>query len=106
MDAFLGFLNNPVILTIVTVLWGLLVKYHSAFKKVPNALIPYFNAAITLLVKLGAASAASAATAAPVVSQPVMALLGASFWQAVISSLVYEVFIRTGLSKALSKPAP
>ncbi|HEY6108677.1 MAG TPA: hypothetical protein VIV56_07220 [Gemmatimonadales bacterium] len=116
------FLNNPLVLTITTVLLGLAVKFYPSLAKVPNAIIPYLTALIAFFLKLAGGGAAAATTLgwAGVGATPFMlalshgqasatgvllATLGASLWQAVTSSLTYEVFLRHPLLAAGWKKA-
>lgn len=107
MHVILDWLNNPVILTVITLVFGLLVKYSPKLASVPNAAIPYLNALIALLVKLGAAStgpdvhSASYAVAGFAVVGfggtflgGLLVHAGSAAWQSVISSVTYEVFLR------------
>jgi hypothetical protein len=60
MDALLGSLNNPVVLLVVQLAFGLLVKRLPALANVPNKLIPVLNALLAILIKLGGPGVAGA----------------------------------------------
>src|SRR5204863_2896141 len=93
MDAILGFLNDPTVLGICGIAWGLLVKYHPAWKNVPNGIIPYGAALMTFLVKVFGPAPAQAAII-PAAALTVGAAALAAGWQAILNSLIYEVFLR------------
>jgi hypothetical protein len=100
----MGFLNNPAVLTICPILWGLAVKYNPAWKNVPNAIIPYATAVVAFLVKVFSPEAAQASPMEMLVVAKTLGiggffggLLGAGLsagWQAIQNSLIYEVFLR------------
>jgi len=108
MDAFLAILNNPAILTILPIAWGLVCKYHPAWKNVPNAIIPYVTAVVAFIVKVFAPEEAHAG--ALLAALPLSAaggILGHAAqagWQAIFNSLVYEVFLRHPANAVLAKP--
>lgn len=103
MDAILGFFNNPLFLTIVPVGWGLICKYHPAWKNFPNAAIPYVTLVMAFLTKLGAPADAHASfIPIGIVAGPLGAALGAG-WQAILNSLLYETFLRHPLGAVLKK---
>jgi hypothetical protein len=92
-------------LTIIPIAWGLVVKYHPAWKSVPNAIIPYVTWLAALLTKMVAPAEAHAAdfVVAGGVALVPMALPGflawtapvlTSGWQAIQNALIYEVFLR------------
>lgn len=60
MEAVLGILNNPVVLTVVQILFGFAVKRWSVLASWPNKLIPLFNAVLALLIKLAVPEAEAA----------------------------------------------
>lgn len=110
MNAVLGFLNNPLVLTIVTVLVGLITTYNPKLKKIPNEAISFLNAILAFTVKV-AGSSVVAATAQPAAWTAAFApaayvaaahgsavtLAGHALdagWQAVVSYLVFKVFRR------------
>jgi hypothetical protein len=104
MDAFLGFLNNGTVLTIIGLGWGVLCKFWAPLAKIPNATIPFFNAALALLVKLSAPAEAHAATLLIVGGASFWGTLAASIWQSATTSLYYEIFGRHALDHVLAKP--
>jgi len=103
------------LLTVLPILWGLVVKYHPAWARFPNAAINYVTMLAALLTKLIAPASAHAGDLSIVgVALIPLALpgwlawsapvLGAG-WQAIQNSLIYEVFLRhpiagMGISKA------
>lgn len=96
-----------VLLTVVPIAWGLVCKYHPAWKSVPNAIIPYVTFLATLLTRLLAPDAAQAGTLAalPLVGA-VGGLLGHALgagWQAILNSLIYETFLRHPANAVLVK---
>lgn len=109
MDAILGFLSSPAFLTIGGIAWSLAIKYWPPLAKFPNALIPYLNAAVALVTSLGAAGAGAVTTSTLAVMagyEPAEAsrfgIAGAVFaagWQAVVNSLIYEVFLKHPLER-------
>jgi hypothetical protein len=105
MDAILGALQNPVILTVIQFAWGLLCKYLPQLKAIPNASIPWVNFALALLATLaGPAPAAAAGFGGALVGffLPVMQ----AGWSAIQTALIYEIFARAPLDKlGLKKPA-
>jgi hypothetical protein len=103
MDAIFGLLNNPIFLTVVPITWGLVVKYHPAWAKFPNAAIPYLTAILAFLVKLAAPAEAHAASGVIGAAGGILGIAASAGWVAVQNSLIYEVFLRTGLSKYLTK---
>lgn len=108
MDAFLGFLNNDLVLTLAGLIWGFVVKHHPGWKSVPNAFIPYGAAILTFFVKVFAPGEAHAYTLAalPLVSAGA-GILGAALaagWQAILNSLIYETFLRKPSQAVLGKP--
>ena len=60
MDALIGFLNNPVVLTGAQLLFGLAIKKVPALEAWPNKLIPLFNGVLALLIKLAGPADANA----------------------------------------------
>lgn len=105
MDAVLGALNNPIVLTAITLAWGLLIKFHPAFAKIPNMLIPYLNGILALVIKLAEPSVAhaQAAVGTPVDTHCILCAVGAAGWQAILSSLIFEVFMRHPLNAVVQK---
>jgi hypothetical protein len=112
VDALLGFLNNPAVLTIVPIAWGLICKYHPAWASVPNSIIPYVTAVAAFLVKVFSPAPAEAGMLEAVVVGKFA--IGGFFggiltpaisagWQAIQNSLIYEVFLRTPASLVLRK---
>jgi len=107
MDAILGSLQNPVILTVIQFTWGLLCKYLPALAKIPNASIPWVNFVLALLGALGGPAPAAAAGFGGVLVGffgPVMQ----AGWSAIQTALIYEIFARSplkalGAEKAVSK---
>ena len=97
-----------VLLTVVPIAWGLVCKYHPAWKNVPNAIIPYVTFLATLLARLVAPEEAHAAVVGSflhlgAVSGLLGTVLGAG-WQAIQNSLIYEVFLRHPANAVLTKP--
>lgn len=99
---------QTMLLTVGPIAWGLVCKYHPAWKGVPNALIPYATFAAAFLTKLAAPEAAHAATFAAMPAG-VLAVGGvaghalAAGWQAILNSLIYEVFLRHPVGAVLQK---
>ena len=105
MDAILGFLQNPAVLTVAGILAGLLIKYWPPAAKIPNLLIPYLTAIVAFLVKVfGPAEAHAAGLIGGAVGGVLGSALGAG-WQAILNSLIYEVFLRHPLAAAGVKKA-
>lgn len=97
MDAILGLLNDPAVLGVIGIGWGLLIKYHPKFASWPNSAIPYVNTVLAILVKLAAPADANANTLAVIGAVALPGFVGTVFsaaWQAMLNSLVYEVFLR------------
>ena len=103
MDAILGFLNNPLFLTVAPILFGLVAKYHPAWAKFPNAAIPYLTALLAFLVKLAAPEPVNAAWGPLHAATGILGVAASAGWVAVQNALIYEVFLRTGRSKYLTK---
>lgn len=108
MDGVLGFLNDPMVLGFVGIIWGLFIKYHPKFSNWPNAAIPYLNTVLALIVKLAAPTEAHAGELAIIgtVLPPALGFLGAAAsaaWQAALNSLFYEVFLRHPAGAVLNK---
>jgi hypothetical protein len=100
MDAILGALQNPVILTVIQFAWGLICKYLPALKNFPNASIPWVNFLLALLGTLaGPAPAVAAGFGGLLVSffAPVMQ----AGWSAIQTALIYEIFARVPLEKGI-----
>ena len=98
---------QTIILTLGGIAWGFVCKYHPKFKTVPNALIPYVTFAVTFLVKLTEAVPADAAGFAipgVALSTGVFAKVLAAGWQAILNSLIYEVFLKKPAEQILQKP--
>jgi len=95
MDAILGAIQNPVILTVIQFLWGLVCKYAPALKAVPNASIPWVNFLIALIGALAGPQVAHAAFGGAV-GGFFGSVLGAG-WTAIQTALIYEVFARAPL---------
>lgn len=99
---------NSAILTLGGIAWGFVCKYHPKFKPVPNFLIPYFTFAVAFLVKLNEAVPADAATLAALpgvtLAGGVFAKVLAAGWQAILNSLIYEVFLKKPAAQVLQKP--
>ena len=82
---------------IIMFVWGLLVKYQPLLAKVPNTLIPWFNAIGYILTRLVGAGTASAAGLTPDQGHAVLDIGGiilASFTNAVWARQLYEGFGR------------
>ena len=60
MDAILGFLNDPLVLTVIQLLFGLEIKRLPSLASVPNKLIPVLNGVLAILIKLGGPGVAHA----------------------------------------------
>lgn len=60
MDALIGAINNPLVLLLVQLGFGALVKKWSVLASWPNKLIPVFNLALAVLVKLAGPGEANA----------------------------------------------
>lgn len=60
MDALIGFLNNPFILTGLQLGFGLAIKKWAALEAWPNKLIPLFNGILAVLIKLAGPGTAEA----------------------------------------------
>jgi hypothetical protein len=105
MDAILGALQNPVVLTVIQFTWGLLCKYLPQLKAVPNASIPWANFLLALLGTLAGAQVAQA-TAAPTVVVGFFATVLGAGWSAIQTALIYEMFARAPLNfLGVKKPA-
>ena len=107
MDAILGSLQNPVILTVIQFTWGLLCKYWPALAQVPNASIPWVNFALALCGALAGPPVAEAAGFGGVLVGFFMPVMQAG-WSAIQTALIYEIFARSplqalGAKKALAK---
>ena len=102
MDAILGFLNDPMVLGFIGILCGLLIKYNPRFANIPNSAIPYLNTLLAILAKMVAPADAHAANAIVIPGVAISTILIPGFigtivsagWQAMLNSLVYEVFLR------------
>jgi hypothetical protein len=107
MDAFMGILNNPLVLMVV----GLAVKFFPPLAKVPNAVIPYLNALLAFFAQAVSPAAAHAAggplvgTIAAFGFLSFLGPVGAAVWQAVQASLLNEFFLRHPLSLMGAKKA-
>ena len=95
MDAILGALQNPVILTVIQFAWGLICKYLPQLKAIPNASIPWVNFLIALIGALAGPQVAHAAFGGAV-GGFFGSVLGAG-WTAIQTALIYEVFARAPL---------
>ena len=96
---------NLIWVPLILMVWSLAVKYHPALAKWPNAIIPWLNTALALLLKLVTPEPAHAG---------VFGALGSGLgwlWapvQAVIAAQIYECWVRPviehyGIGKALPK---
>lgn len=106
MDAVIGILNNPILLTGV----GLLVKYVPGLAKVPNFLIPFLNALLAFVSQAVAPAEAHAAGGPLVVALGFGAFsflgpIGGAVWQSVQASLIHEFFLRHPIAAAGIKKA-
>lgn len=120
MQHLLDWLNNPAVLTLAVMLFGVAVKYAPQLASWPNELIPWLNALLALLVKLGGSSSAThPASFAAAVFMPASAFQDAGFfgsailakaldaaWQSVLAALIYDKFGRTVLEGPLGLKAP
>jgi uncharacterized membrane protein YeaQ/YmgE (transglycosylase-associated protein family) len=100
MDVF------SVLLTVVPIAWGLVVKYHPAWAKVPNAIIPYATFLVALLTKLVVPDVAQAGVFGFLHAGAVGGVLGHALsagWTAIQNSLIYEVFLRHPANAVLTK---
>jgi 4-hydroxybenzoate polyprenyltransferase len=111
MDAILGFLNHPIVITILTIVVGLLGTYAPKFKQFPTAAISFLNALLAFLIKVGAPAEAHADVLYVVGVIPIAALgtgllatIGASVWQSVQSYLLFKVFLHDPIEKGLKIP--
>lgn len=104
MDAIIGFLNNPAVLTIGGILWGFVIKYHPSWKAVPNHLIPWLTAIVTFIVKVCGPVEAQAAPGFVVAAGGLLGAALSAGWQAVVNSLIYETFLKTPAGTILKKP--
>ena len=96
---------KTLLLTVVPIAWGLVVKYHPAWKTVPNAIIPWATFAVALVTAILAPTPAHAGTVA-VVGAQVGGFLGPILlagWRAILNSLIYEVFLRHPVVAVLTK---
>ena len=94
---------QDLLLTVGPILWGMICKYHPAWKRFPNASIPYVTALATLLVKLAEVSTTHNVTTSfagfgMVSLAGFLAPIVAAGWQAIQNSLIYEVFLRHPLA--------
>lgn len=87
MDALIGALNNPLVLLVIQLIFGVLVKRWSALAAWPNKLIPLFNFILAVLVKLGGPGVANAG---------VFSVIGANLGQILIQSAV-QTLLATGV---------
>jgi hypothetical protein len=105
MDALMGFLNNPLVLTGVTMGFGLLATYHPKLADLARKWISYINVLIAFVVKATAPPEAHADTLyllnVPMVSlgAGLLGAIGASVWQSVQSYLLYKVFLHDPIEK-------
>ena len=99
MDAVLGSLQNPVILTVIQFTWGILCKYLPQMKDIPNASIPWVNFALALCGALVGPPVAEAAGFGSVLVGFFAPVMQAG-WSAIQTALIYEIFARSPL-KAL-----
>ena len=105
MDAILGALQNPVILTVIQFSWGLLCKYLPQLKAIPNASIPWVNFVLALLATLAGPAPAVAAGFGGVLVGFFTPVFQAG-WSAIQTALIYEIFARSPLtSLGAKKPA-
>jgi hypothetical protein len=95
MEAIFGALQNPVILTVIQFMWGLLCKYAPALKNVPNASIPWVNFLIALLGALAGPATAQAAGFGAVGG--FFGVVLSAGWSAIQTALIYEMFARAPL---------
>lgn len=97
MDAILGMLQNPVILTVIQFTWGLVCKYLPRLKNIPNASIPWVNFVLALLAALaGPAPAAAAGFGGVLVG--FFGPVWQAGWSAIQAALIYEIFARAPLT--------
>lgn len=90
MDAILNAINNPLVLTLIGLLTGVIVKKTPEF---PTRAVPLFNLVIALVVKVGAAAFGpgqvhAAELGVIVALPPFLAQLGNACWQAVLQTLL------------------
>ena len=97
-----------VLLTVVPIAWGLVVKYHPAWAKVPNAVIPYATFLVALLTRIASPEVANAGVVGSFLHiGAVGGVLGAALsagWTAIQNSLIYEVFLRHPANAVLKQP--
>jgi hypothetical protein len=103
----------PIVGTAVQFLWGLIVKYHPKLGNLPNASIPWVNFVLGLLQQMVTPQAAHAAGLHEAHLLPGVVLsfwggVGGVFapvlqagWQAITTSLIYEVFGKGVVEKGL-----
>ena len=103
MDAILSILNNPAVLTVLPIAWGLVVKYHPSWKNVPNSIIPYATAIVAFLIKVFAPSDAVASTGVAGAAIGIIGHAASAGWQAILNSLIYATFLRNPANVVLKK---
>jgi hypothetical protein len=100
MDAILGSLQNPVILTVIQFSWGLVCKYVPKLKGIPNASIPWVNFVLALLATLAGPQPAAAAGFGGLLVGFFATVMQAG-WSAIQTALIYEIFARVPLEKGI-----
>lgn len=102
MDALVGLLQDPVVLSVVQLLVGLAVKRWSSLAAVPNKLIPLLNFLLAVLIKIGGPATAGASVlgdlgrASPILLQAAVQTIlttglhsvAKNYWQHLSESLV------------------
>jgi len=101
MDAILGFLNNPVFITALQFVFGLVVKYHPSWGKFPNWTIPFLNSIVALLIMLGAPQPVQAGVFGHIAVPGFLGVALSAGWSAIQTSLIYEVFGKGPLHNVL-----
>jgi hypothetical protein len=99
LESIIAVLTNPLTVSVVMVVWGLVVKFVPALERVPNNLIWLQNTIIGILARIAAPEDAEAAGFLGAVGKGLVATFGPMLpiVQAMFARQVFETFIRPTL---------
>ena len=90
------FMDNPLVVSLIMMLWGVFVRYFPAMKDFPNRAIWVTNIIIGILAKLVAPDPANAGAFGDVVKNIGWLIVPA---QAMLARLLFETFLKPSLEQ-------